>query len=519
MFNPYGFGYPRSMLTRDTTRTGALSSTCLFAACLALVAGCNDILGIGEPVPAGDTATTLGGGGTGGGGTGGTVPTGGAGGGPVFTCDPAEKADPEGVFVSKLVGSASGDGSPTSPYDTLIQGLAEAEAQGKTKVYVAPGTYEGAASVPAGMTIEGGWLLQADGTWARDCAEGVIDKVRITAPADAPAVVTADKPGSPVLLRYLSVHTADSALPAGADAPGHSLVGVLVTGGAELTLDRALVVAGDGSSGGVATPGMAGAAAAANCTLGNNQCSNLAVGTPGPDGPPGDTGPEAMSGVFSDAGAFTPGDGSAGVSGQKGAAGGKGGAASCLTAPGHAGCITGCSPQCTPYYGNDPVCSTAGKCGCGGEGGTGGLAGRGGGASVALLVAGAGSRATVTASRLETGKGGDGSDGGAGGPGGKGSNGVAGQDSGYCIQESCKWDGSSCQVDQVVNTTQGGAKGGTGGTGGPGGAGSRGAGGPSLAVAVVAGATVDVSPDCALLPGSGGAGLPAGESAEIFQPR
>jgi hypothetical protein len=425
-------------------------------------------------------------------------------------CDPGEKPEAStGVFVSKLAGSEVGDGSAAAPVKTITAAIVIAKTSGKTTVYVSPGVYEESVVLSPGLTVRGGWLIDANFDWSHSCAADAPSKVNIVASGVEAPVVTlegaaADEQNAPVMLQTLTVSTAGDVLETSPATEGRSLTGILARGGAQVTLERVRIKTHAAGNGGPAESGLAGLSALKSCST--YKCTTGLAGATGATPSP------AALGTFDSNGQFIPANGAVGGNGGIGATGTPGGEAACFSQ-----CIVGCSSSCTPIYGSG-TCSTAGRCGCGGGGGTAGGAGRGGGAAVALIAAGATTQVTVRASELTPGKGGDASPGGDGGQGGIGSAGVEGQASGLCnvSPKTCLSLIFNCSFNPSGIQYPGGVAGGDGGPGGPGAKGSSGAGGPSFAVVKVAGASVTID-NSALTVSAGGKGEPAGAAEEVFE--
>lgn len=427
-------------------------------------------------------------------------------------CDPTDVANADkGVFVSKLTGSGFQDGSAVAPMASLAAGIELARAQRRSTVYIAPGVYDETVVLPPGLHLSGGWRVDANLDWRRDCAEDAPSKVVIVASGDEAPVVTVDRAGddesaTPVTIEALTISTAGDVTDTLPGEPGASLVGLLVRGGIHVTLDRVRIRTHTAGAGGVAAAGTMGEAAETSCTT--TECHDGLAGESGAAAAP------ASPGSWEQDGRFTPGDGAPGGPGAPGQNGTPGGPGACFEVD---ECVTRCTPapECAPLP-MDPPCSGAGRCGCGGQGGGGGAAGRGGGASVALVVVGATTSVLVRDSSLSAGKGGDASAGGPGGMGGAGSSGRQGLRSADCSHGFCELVDTRCfYVSSVRDFLDGGSAGGRGGPGGPGASGSAGAGGPSLAVVTVGGASVTVERS-QLTASMGGSGEPAGISAARF---
>lgn len=435
---------------------------------------------------------------------------GGQGGNGPVACDPTNVADAgDGVFVSKLASSGFEDGSAVAPMTRLAAGIELARARGRSAVYVAPGVYDETVVLPPGLHLRGGWRVDANLDWRRDCAEDAASKVVIVARGVEAPVVTVDRASddegtAPAIIEALTISTTGDVTGALPGEPGASLVGLLVRGGIHVTLERVSIRTHTAGAGGPVAAGTMGAAAETHCK--KTECYDGLVGESGAAATP------AQPGSWGQDGRFTPGDGSPGGPGATGHSGTPGGPETCFGAE---ECVSSCTPfpECAPRFRDEPTCSQPGQCGCGGFGGGGGEAGRGGGASVALVAVGATTSVLLRGTSLSAGKGGDASAGGPGGTGGIGSSGALGQASRPCTRGYCDLLETRCAYNtDEPERADGGSAGGNGGPGGPGASGSPGAGGPSLAVVTVGGASVTVERS-ELTASAGGSGEPAGVSA------
>jgi hypothetical protein len=428
------------------------------------------------------------------------------------TCDPAYSPDPTtGVFVDGVGGNdTTGSGNAASPYASITKGIAAAHAAGVPNVYVAPGTYSESLAItdaPAGVVVEGGWTV-SNGVWGQDCTATARDNTTLVGGAVA---VTA------TAVQHASgfVHmTIESTTPATAtNTDGTSSIGVLVSGDDSVVfLTDVAVTAANGGAGGAA----AGGANGGNATGYGVPCSN------GANGAAGATGSAAGSqGTFTATG-FVSADGKTGAfgaAGNAGTSGGEGQYQALYT------CSEGCG-RCNVELSGGFYAAT-GYCGAAGNSGWPGTGGRGGGASVAVMVAGAGAALTLQNASLESGIGGSATTGGAGGVGGSPTNGAAASqlcelsqtENAACTSSSdccdygafgtCEEDEAYCPAEVMV-CAQGGTAGGRGGAGGAGGAGGGGAGGPSYALVTFGGAIANVDAATSLVHGAGGSGAGGG---------
>jgi hypothetical protein len=394
------------------------------------------------------------------------------------------------VFVAPGGGSGA-CGSEAAPCGTIAAGLAQIASSGGTKnfIYLANGTYTEQVTLPAGITIQGGWL-DTGGSWTHQCVANPQAGAVIAAPAGATSTVVVNYATGSSTLDTLTVQNTNTA------AAGQSLYGVMVNGGSatQLVLSN---VAMNVSAGGAGGPGAAGGAGAAGATGTCPAASNGATGSNGPGGGPGG------AGIFGSAG-YVPASGGSGVA--YGSTGNNGVAPqqTCTTATDQSD-DGSCGGTCTGTSG--PCCNTAGGCGNGGKGGATGVGGNGGGSSIGLYVyAGA---VTMTGTSITTGAGGNGGTGGQGGAGGGGATGPSGAPGIYhsgCPSSCC------CVCKTVANTCEPAGVGSTGGAGGQGGSGAGGSGGDSYCWATSGGGTVtSTSGTCSNgTPGNGGAGGAAG---------
>ncbi|WP_437548106.1 hypothetical protein WME97_48725 [Sorangium sp. So ce367] len=402
-------------------------------------------------------------------------------------CDPDAQAV-DGIFVSAAAGSdESGDGTQGAPLKTVQAGIDAAIAEGKGTVYLDEGTYDEAITLPdsaTGLSIEGGWVLK-QGSWAADCADGVVGRTVIAAPRTVATVVQVlDVKHSSALVRLtLTTKEKGESKP---DRPGESLTGVFVKDSL-FKLTAVDVKVGDGGDGGLASAGAKGADASSGCD--GSSAGNGANGSS-----PAAGAAAQATGTFTASG-YTPADGKPGSDGGSGQNG---------TPPGSPEAMSGCNScgDCESLCPTIPGTASGGwgRSGCGGGGGKGGASGRGGGAAVALMAVGASTEVRVDGGVLHAKNGGNGSAGGAGAPGGAGTHGVAGSDSvcsieGECSFDECTEEGFGCSIEifPFDPVLKGGSAGGPGGSGGRGSDGGAGAGGPSYAVVKVSGASVVIS--------------------------
>ena len=393
-----------------------------------------------------------------------------------------------GVFVS-VGGATSGCGAPTAPCGTIAAALDVVASSGgaKSLVYLADGTYTEAVTLPAGITVEGGWQYTGGGVWTHQCVLHPEAGAIVQAPATSNTTVTANYSGSSTL----STLTITSK--GGPAASNESIYGVFASGAStslflsDVAID--VIAGGAGTTGGVgATAGSAGAS-----------CAPGAGGNAGS----GAEGNGASAGTYSASG-YSPTTGGTGVTGPTGG----NGTAAPSSGAGAPTCVDGvfCSPSGMPgicIESNPQSCGGVGTSGCGGLGSTGGNGGTGGGSSIGVFLWDS-AAVTVAGSAIATGNGGNGGNGGAGGAIGSGTAGAAGA-AGNPVSSSCVT--ATCTPSTAKITGTAGAAGGTGGKGGQGGQGGGGSGGDSYCY-YVGGTGSDnlgaTSTTCT--PGSGGLG-------------
>ena len=445
---------------------------------------------------AGASGASAGKGGAAGGGGSAVGGAGGTGGAPA--CDPTEKAPMMAIHVVAGAANSGADGSEAKPFGTVVAALAaQKNAPHSTPIVVAPGTYDGAldiaaASAAANVIIAGGWTP----TFTRDCSPTASDTTTLTATGDALAVVLV-QPGETVTLRTLTVKTKGSAPAANHDKPGISLVGIIVRGGGDLTLQRVHVVVGKGGTGGPASnpvPAMP------------PPCDGLSSCSDGGKGGDGAAAPMSGAGMFTDIG-YATGDGAIGEQGKPGANGSAG-------KVGDAGPCVSCKAGTLPTTCEASTTSTtaaSGKCGCGGVAPTPAVSGHGGGASVGVWVV-SGGKVSLVESVITAGTGGDGS-----APSNPGTlilptAGTAGP-SQVCDEPNaaptCLYAVSQAKCipsDSTPVTLKGGEAGGDGGPAGKTGASSGGSGGPSIAIVHAKSVTPSIDAASTLVPGIGGTG-------------
>ena len=399
----------------------------------------------------------------------------------VNPCD-ASSADPAaGIFVTPMGTNAAGCGAASAPCASIQVGILQAQTLGKTVVFLGSGTYSEWVTLPAGITLAGGWTPQWTASTDTDAAGATI------APASNNVSVLADAIDGGARVCRLTI----ASKPAAAVQRGESVYGVFVRGpSTSVELDDVVVqvvTAGDG------IPGVDGDAGAAGAAGG---CSPPGTGQNG--GPTGATGsPARDAGGFSRQG-FVPGTGATGGAGAPGDNGKLGATGACVA------CVTCGTPSCAAVDAG-VACGLAGPGGCGGGGASGGAGGGGGGGSIGIFVWGGGTGVTLSNCVLSAGNGGAGALGGNGGNGGAGAKAAPGQDALACTT-TCS-AGTPCATTNAA--AAGGSGGGTGGNGSRGGAGGAGAGGSSCAIAQGGGAGVMNQSGTTLIFGKAGRGAGA----------
>jgi hypothetical protein len=430
-------------------------------------------------------------------------------------CTPDARPDPAGIFVDASA-PPGGTGTREAPFASLAEATA-ITGVARATVYVRQGRYAitSTLTLPAlsdGLIIDGGW--GAD--WQRDCSPESASKtvVQGTSELVSPVLRVA---GGVATVRRLTVQTIEKAPAATRGQSGASLVALYVTGSTSLHLDAAVLWAGDAGNGGQA-------AASANGTEARG-CNGLTDCQSGADA--ADVGAAGSTkGAKLTVQGFVPGDGEDGKKGE----GGENGTRDKTKSDGDEGlsCFlcAGADKATCEAQGNIPSSDTIsadGRCGCGGEGGTGGIGGRGGGASIALLNGANTTKVSIVNSTLVAGDGGNGTTGSEGQEGTLGTAGIGGQT--LCRELApgavkCTWNeaNSTCNMEPAENRpTTPGEPGGPGGRGAAGGKGGPGAGGPSYALALPNGTSVQLDANSKLMfgdPGVSGDGTTRSEALD-----
>jgi len=375
---------------------------------------------------------------------------------PDVVCPKATPDDATGVFVAAAGTTDATCGTRADPCKTIALGITRANAAGKAKVYVSRGVYVEHVVLTAGVRVEGGFDILADGSWNRTCVDPRT-AVTLRAPTNSEVTVTANDLGGKAELAFVRVESKAQAMV----ASGDSLYGVVARGATTtLALEEVDIETGDAVAALGGKPGDAGAdGAPTGCTPPST----------GANGPNGDGGAGAAAGTFG-ASLYVESPGGNGTAGGTGQIGTTAGAAPCVQ-------CGSCNGGCT-FVANGPMqCGTDGLAGCPGEGGGMGGGGLGGGSSVGLYAFNA--TVTVKGGRIKAGDAGNGGAGGTGGTGGKGAAGTAGAQGLECTTSCSNATGTCVEIKSHAGP---GTPGGNGGNGGNGGAGGGGAGGSSIAI-------------------------------------
>lgn len=425
--------------------------------------------------------------------------------------DPADGSVDEscGIWVSSSLGDDKNPGTQGRPVKTLAKGIALASTTlaggGRGRLYACGETFAEAVTLAPGVSLFGGFACAEGWTYS-----GKEEKRTVVAAPPALAALVLPEAGDVVsTIMDVDVHASD------AQDPGASSIGAFAAMGAKAALQRVSIFAGNGADGADGADGAHGGGPAKNGATGNDgedacsadiglggvaaitQCEDGTIPTGGPGGDGGEAAassglegspapnpnPQSFgaAGAGQDAAQMTlctggingahgksgnngsggkglgtlDGNGFHGVSGEDGSNGlpGQGGG-------GGGAALGGLTCGAAPHGG-----AGGGSGGAGGCGGSGGKGGQPGGASIGLVVLGAGVRADASVT-IWAGNGGNGGNGGVAQLGGQG--GLPGY-GGF---------GSGGQAG-ALNACAGGV----GGAGGPGGDGGGGTGGPSIGIA------------------------------------
>ena len=410
-------------------------------------------------------------------------------------CIPVAPDTTAGVFVSPG-GMTTSCGSETQPCGTIAAGLAQIASSSGTKtiLYLGNGTYPEQVTLPAGVTIQGGWL-DTGGTWSHLCNPSPPGAI-ISAPSGTSTAVQASYSGSSEL-DTVQVQNGQTA------GPGESLYGISVLGSSTALVLNDVVLsvasAGPGVDGMPATPGVAG---------GNGNGSACTTAQDGGSGGNGSAGAGAPPGGYSMSG-YAPKSGQAGQSGGNSNNGPDGGAGACnpetmaYCCNMNDGCNQGSAGGCT----NTTFCGSPGAPGCGGTPATAGTFGTGGGSSIGVFVWGG--TVTITGGQYTTGNGGKGGDGGSGADGGAGALGAYGANAQW--PSSCNsiyHSGTQTYTCTFGFSTVGqtGGPGSLGGNGGSAGQSGGGSGGDSYCWYANNGGSITPTGGAACSPGLAGLG-------------
>jgi hypothetical protein len=342
-------------------RTGHAAAVCVLLALPGALAACADILSIDPPEDAAATpdsslftdAVAYGGG------------------VPIHNFEASVCAQvgspPSGAFF--VSGKTGMDGPNCGPRSSPCASVGVAVMNASTNegggtIVMARGLYVETVVLKSNITIQGGW----DENWTWICDP---EAVQIRAPEGSYTTVLGDSVTATLeSLTVTSSGVPPPEPPSNSSALGTSVYGILLTGGAQATLNDVVVVTGPAGNGGSGKPGAAGGTGASEgCDAGSGAAMTGATGSSGLPG---------QLGTFEPTG-YTP---------LVGGTGGVGGT------------------------GED---SPSGA--CGGDPGQGGQGGGGGGCSIAVYLAGT-STIMTTGGLLQAGNGGNGGTGAVGGPGG-----------------------------------------------------------------------------------------------------
>jgi plastocyanin len=456
-------------------------------------------------------------------------------------CDGIDGNIASAIFVSPY-GNDANPGTPGQPVLTIAQGLSNAQAAGKTQVYVAAGTY----SVTTLNLVDGIWIFGAYSPYDWSRSDSNITEIDST----SSIAIAANNFTQTLVLDHLKIVSAS------ATSNGGSSYGIFLNNASTVVVHGCTIIAGNGANGVAGSNGSNGATGVSDPNQnGGNGCSSCNFGSCFQP-TPGDPGQAALGPCFgrnggaggnagfgaasngSDAGAGfghgqCPGgsgcggaggagggtaidspsgvDGGNGVAGANGAAGSDGssgqenylstgysgisggngtdgsggGAGGGGGGGGGVSQINGCQ-----WYGG--AGGGGGGAGCGGKGGSGGISG---GASIGIYAWQ--TTLFVNASAITTAGGGNGGNGGTGGSGGAGGTGGNGGQ-------------RQADIQFAPHVSGAGGRGGAGGNGANGGSAGGGPGGPSIGV--LFGNTFAISPQGTsfTIGGAGGGGLPNG---------
>lgn len=442
------------------------------------------------------------------------------------------------VYVAPEGSDEIGNGSPTSPFETLSRAIKEASARERS-VVAAKGHYEepGVAMEVPFVRVFGGydseswrrteeltrWRLGPRGVFLKGLAKtSRLDRVGITsANATADTVnaiairVAGQGTGPAPLLEIVESEITSGAGAAGADGADGDTGSVGNSGSVGCPSERCPTITSAafyGGSGGRApscegaTSNAFGGGGGASRTKGSDSYAGTPGGNSvaanasdprlrGGDGDPGKPGRNGQGGKASGAWSFellyTPPQAESGAVGGAGTGGGGGAGGA-----GRYASTGGCGALASYSFNGYPDGGSGGGGGSGGCGGLGGAGGMGGGASIGIAA----ERVVIAleGTLVKTAGGGLGGSGGGGGSGGAGGSGAEGG------KQVCgSWnDGSGTRW--VL--TYAGGPGGMGGTGGMGGVGGGGIGGPSIGILRFNGANVVSRKGARIEPGPSGRG-------------
>lgn len=452
--------------------------------------------------------------------------------------DPVEGPVMEGcgVFVSATLGDDANPGTRAAPVRTITAAISLA-VKGPGRVYACAETYEEQVTLPAGISLFGGFDCANEWGYVGLTSQGA----RIIPTSEGVALNLVPGNGSS-LVRDMRIEARD------ASTPGASSIAVFALPGAVADIRRAQIIAGDGADGASGAagqhngapakngldgidgvdacamePGIGGAAVFLACEAagssiggqggnGGEQAANAgADGVVAPSPNPLDYGMGGSGETMDGSALCTAGGGGAqGADGEEGLPSASYGR---LTLAGYLGAAGGDGKPGLPGQGGGGGGASRGKASCGaaphggaggGSGGAGGCGGRGGkggqagGSSIGMACLS--QAVSLEDVSVTTGNGGHGGDGGALQPGGQGGlPGIGGLGLGG------------------ADPVKAGCAGGAGGYGGNGGNGAGGHGGHSAAIAAVSGtapATINVSHTPGMVGNGGLGGNPGDHNGE-----
>ena len=421
-----------------------------------------------------------------------------------------------GVFVAQPGVGTTSCGAPSAPCSTITAGL-NALVSGQNTVYVAEGTYLEQVTLPAGVTVSGGWIYQGAG-WKRDCASP--SKTIIQAPVGSDRVVIANASGPTATLDTLQIVNANTAAAGTSTQGGQTLYGIVATnaqsGQSSLSLTNVAISVADGGPGETGNQGLPGGAPTAGCTADSTANAGMNGQTPALGQGATGSGKYGPSGYLPQSGSQASMNGTDGHNGS--AAPLKGQCQpvypnsntdnpNCCDDGSGAGC-SACSGSLTP----PGPCGAQGGPGCASKGSQAGYGGTGGGASIGIFTYNV--AVSLSGVSINTGAGGKGGDGGQGGtvpPPLPPTTGASAKYVETCTNH-CNSQTMTCTCFPATEGALLGSTGGDAGTGGTGGQGGGGAGGDSVCYATFGAGSVTPTSGLTCNQGAGGPGGNPGQS-------